>query len=240
MRHRSWTFHPRTLLLGLLLIPSAAPAVALAQESAVYDVAIEERQAEFPAELRRSLLRQTIDAGEVSLSSEAFDRVLEMFGGDPTVAIVLLDRSSGELVPARRQGRASFSVGPPADVPAACGRACADFDNPRRLRLEKAKTTVSAPGIGDIEVQLLGNADVAGAVDPATGRTYVAWPVIIRVPRGDTFERPFTKRVVFRGFGQLSEGALRVVDAARLEVPGGRTFDVIASHSVELPARKAP
>lgn len=212
----------------------------LAQETVVYDVAIEARQGEFPNDLRRSLLRQTIDANEVDLSSETFDRVLEMFGEDPTVAIVLLDRGSGELVPARRQGTASFSVGPPADAPAACGQACADFDNPRRLRLESAKTTVSAPGIGDIEVQILGNADAAGAVDPATGRTYVEWPIIVRVPAGQMFDRPFTRRVVFRGFGQLSDGALRVVDVARLEVPGGRTFDVIASHSVDLPARRTP
>jgi hypothetical protein len=224
-----------TLLVGIWLVLGAPPADLIAQETVSYDVPLETRQRSFPSDLRRSLLEQSIEVSEVSLKSGTVDRVLNTFEGDPAVAIVLVDRQSGEIIPARRSGDASFSVGASTSPPKGCRQSCADWKNPRRIKLDNARSTVSAPGIGDIEVQMLPNANAAGAVDVATGRTYVEWPVIIRVPRSDTFERNFTKRVVFRGFGQLSQEEFLVVDVASIEVPDGRIFDVIASHSVDLP-----
>lgn len=224
-----------TLLVGIWLVLGAPPADLAAQETISYDVPLETRQRSFPSDLRRSLLEHSIEASDVRLASGTVDRVLNTFEGDPAVAIVLVDRQSGEIIPAHRNGDASFSVGASTRPPKGCGRSCADWKNPRRIKLDNARTTVSAPGIGDIEVQMLPNANAAGAVDAATGRTYVEWPVIIRVPKSDTFEKNFTKRVVFRGFGQLSQDEFLVVDMASIEVPDGRIFDVIASHSVNLP-----
>lgn len=223
------------LLAAALLLMAVPPSLLDAQEATVYDVALEQRQRAFPSDARRSMLAQALEVSDVSLTAQTVNQVLELFEADPAVAIVLVDHQSGEIIPASRRGSASLSIGPPTDVPARCGGACADFRNPRSLKLEKATTTVSAPGIGDVQVRMLGNVDAGGAVDPATGRVYVEWPVLLRVPKGDMFERKFTTRAVFRGFGQMSGSSLQVVDVARLDLPGDRTLDVIASHSVELP-----
>lgn len=224
----------RNLLAWTVLSLIVAPLSGLAAQAAgTYGAKLDNRPG-LAGNVRRGLLQQALRVSEVNLPSAIVEQALGMFERQQDVSVLVYDRKSGQLMPASQSGEARFSVGAPAAAPKRCGSACARFRNPRRLTLENAQATVTAPGLGTVSVTILANSNAAGSVDPQSGQAYVEWPVLIRAPRSDQFANGFTARTTFRGFGQLKGRQFLVVDVATVNAPGGRTFDVIASHSVAV------
>ncbi len=225
----------RSILLVALSAVVGLPSTGSAQNPVTYDVAYDDDSSPgMSSDAFRSMLQQALDVSEMNLPDGVFGRVVQLFEQQPDAEIIVFDHRSNQLLPANRRGQASFTVGSGTTPPRGCGRSCADWKNPRRLTLDNANTTVTAPGLGDVSVRILRNANAAGALDPNSGRAYVELPVLIRIPRSELFERGLNTQAVFRGFGQMTAQGFLVVDVARLQTPDGRILDVIARHTVNL------